>query len=128
MGKSEFALGIFDSTFKAIELYREGKKQKDEKTDTALFALYTALNETKSYIESLNNGEKHKRKKEYALARLWHNASIPLRKIDPDLAKRCFLKGSYWMEPNTWSENMIKRNKIKLDQVMKSIKTLLLSK
>jgi hypothetical protein len=94
--------------------------------DQALFALYAAVNETKLYIASLNYGKRRDRKKEYAIAKLWHNASVPVRDIDPDLADRCFLKGGYWMDPDVWKDTKVKRKRIKLDQVMKSIRAILL--
>jgi len=122
----EAVFGIFDHCLTVLGLIREGKKHRNERIDRALFALYTALNETMAYIVSLNHGKQRDREKEYAIAKLWHNASVPLRNIDPDLADRCFDKGSYWMEPDVWTDAQIKRKRIKLDQVMKSIRAILL--
>ena len=51
--------------------------------------------------------------------------SVPIRHIDPDLAHRCFLKGSYWHEPASWSEAQVEESRIALDQVMESTKKLL---
>jgi len=117
---------LFDKSLAVFNLVREGKKQKNEKMDHALFALYTALNETKSYVEKLASGKRRNRKSEFALAKLWHDASIPLRYIDLELAERCFIKGSYWLEPEVWSENRIRDNKIDIENMIKSIKELLL--
>ena len=126
MPTSEVAFAIFDHLLAALGLIREGRRYRNERTDNALYALYTALNETKSYIETLDAGKKRNRKTEWAIAKLWHDASVPLRDIDPDLSNRCFLKGSYWLEPDTWTNVMIKRRPIKLDQVLKSTRKLLL--
>jgi hypothetical protein len=128
MSSPEVAFRIFDRCLTALGLIREGKKHRNERIDQALFALYTALNETKAYVEMLESGKRRDRKKEYAIAKLWHDASVPLRDIDPDLADRCFMKGSYWMEPDVWTDAMIKRKRIKLDQVLKSIRAILLKK
>jgi len=117
---------LFDKSLSILGLIREGKKQKNEKMDHALFALYTALNETKSYVERLASGRRRNRKSEFALAKLWHNASIPLRYIDQELAKRCFIKGSYWLEPEVWSEHRIRNNKIDIESMIKSTRKLLL--
>jgi len=126
MPTNEVAFAIFDRFLAALGLIREGRRYRNERTDNALYALYTALNETKSYIETLDAGKRRSRKTEWAIAKLWHDASVPLRDIDPDLSNRCFLKGSYWLEPDTWTNVMIKKRRIKLDQVLKSTRKLLL--
>ena len=120
------AFAVFDRFLAALGLIREGRKHRNERTDKALYALYAALNETKSYIGDLDSGKKRNKSRELAIARLWHDASVPLRDIDSDLADRCFTKGSYWLEPDTWTDMMIKRKRIKLDQVLKSTRDLLM--
>jgi hypothetical protein len=122
----EVTFAVFDRLLGAIGLIREGKKRRKERTDQALYALYAALNETKAYVEKLNSGKRRNRKTEWAIARLWHDASVPLRDVDRDLANRCFSKGSYWMEPNTWNEIKVEEKQIKLEQVMESTRKLLM--
>ena len=119
-------LTIFDRLLAALGLLRAQKKERGERIDQALYALYTALNETKAYISYLESGKKRNRKREFAMARLWHDASVPLREVDRDLAERCFIKGSYWLQPDTWSEVMINRKRIGLDQIIKSTRDLLM--
>ena len=126
MPVNEVAFAVFDRVLAVLGLIREGKRRRNDRIDQALYALYTALNETKSYIDRLDSGKKRNRKTEWSIAKLWHDASVPLRDIDPDLADRCFIKGSYWMEPETWTDLRIKRKRIKLDQVLKSTRKLLL--
>ena len=126
MPTHEITFAVFDRILAALGLIREGKKRRTDRIDQALYALYTALNETKAYVERLDTGKRRNRKTEWAIARLWHDASVPLRDIDRDLAERCFIKGSYWMEPDTWTDMKIKRKQIKLDQVLKSTRALLL--
>ncbi len=77
MAGEEVAFAVFDRVRGAIGLIREGKKRRNERTDQALYALYTALNETKSYVERLNSGKRRNRKTEWAIAKLWHDASVP---------------------------------------------------
>jgi len=127
MPTEQVAFAVFDRVLTALGLIREGKKRRTDRTDQALYALYTALNETKAYVERLESGKRRNRKTEWAIAKLWHDASVPLRDVDPDLADRCFIKGSYWMEPDTWTDVRIKRKRIKLDQVLKSTRKLLLN-
>ena len=117
---------LFDRLLTAIGLIREKQKARTIRTDEGLYALYAALNETKAYVSSLNSGKEKDRNREYAIAKLWQDASVPLRKVDPELAKRCFDKGSYWWEPEAWSKLMINRKKIGLNQVIKSARELLM--
>jgi len=120
------AIAIFDRLLAAIGLLRAKKKERGERTDQALYALYAALNETKAYISYLESGKKPNRKRELAIAKLWQDASVPLRQVDRDLARRCFDKGSYWYEPDAWTELMINRKRIGLDQIIKSTRDLLM--
>lgn len=126
MPGEEVAFAVFDRLLGAIGLIREGKKRRNERTDQALYALYTALNETKAYVEKLNSGKRRNRETEWAIASLWHDASVPLRDVDRELADKCFIKGGYWMEPDTWTEMKIEEKQIKLDQVMESTRKLLM--
>jgi hypothetical protein len=126
MPEPETLISLFDKTLGAIGLIREGRQRRDERTDQALFALYTALGETRAYVSELAKGKRRNRKKELSIAHLWHNAAVPLRYIDKDLAHRCFLKGSYWLEPETWNKARIKRNGIALDTVFEKAREILL--
>jgi hypothetical protein len=111
------AFTLFDKVLTVIGLLREGKKQRSEKTDHALLALYAALNETKAYQQQRKAGAARDQQREFALANLWHKASIPLRELDPELAEKCFIKGGYWMEPDAWTDEKVKQSGIAIDQV-----------
>ena len=126
-GEEIIAAGaLFDRLLAAIGLIREKQKTRTIRTDEGLYALYTALNETKAYVSSLNSGKERDRNREFAIAKLWQDASVPIRKVDPKLAERCFDKGSYWYEPEAWSQLMIHRKEIGLDQVIESTRELLM--
>jgi hypothetical protein len=120
------AFTLFDKVLTGLGLIREGQKARNEKVDHALLALYAALTETKSYIESREKGKRRSREREYQLARLWHNASIPLRAIDKDFAQRCFLKGSYWLEPETWDKKRVEETEIAINTVFDATRQLLI--
>jgi hypothetical protein len=126
MADKMIALALLDQFLSVIGLIRENRKYRNARTDTGLYALYTALTETKLYLGSLDNGGQRGKKREMALARLWYDASVPLRDIDPDLAERCFDKGAYWTNPDIWSDQMLEEKNIKLEQVIESIRLLLL--
>lgn len=118
--------GLFDKTLSVLGLIRDGKKSRNEQIDQALFALYAALGETREYVTARKNGKRRDKKKEMSIARLWNNASIPLRYIDQDLASRCFLKGSYWLDPDIWDDKKVNRHRIELDTVFEEARQLLL--
>ena len=126
MVEVSIALMIFDRCLNVIGLIRDGKVKKNTQIDKALLALYAALSETKAYVAYIAEGKPYDRQREHKLAKLWHEATVPLRHIDKDLANRCFLKGSYWMEPDSWTEAGIEENRIALDQVFESTRDLLL--
>ena len=126
MADATIVLTILDKFLNIVGLIRDGKLKRNENIDNALRALYKALNETKSYVASLNEGNARNRSKEHDIAYMWHEASVPIRHIDPDLANRCFLKGSYWQEPESWSEAQVEESRIALDQVLDSTQELLL--
>lgn len=121
-------LTIFDKVLNVLGLIRDRKIERDEKIDASLHALYAALAETKAYVVSLREGGERNRQKEHSLARLWHDASVPLRHIEPELAHKCFLKGSYWLEPEAWDQVRIEENQIALDQVFDETRGLLVGK
>ena len=120
------AVTLFNRLLSAIGLIREKQKERNDRVDKALYALYTALNETKAYVSSLDSGAERDKIRELSIAKLWQDASVPIRKVDPKLAERCFDKGSYWYEPEAWSQLMIHRKEIGLDQVIESTRELLM--
>ena len=119
------AFALFDKVLAGIGLLREGKKRRTEKTDQALFALYTALAESRAYITDRSNGKRRNRDREFTIAKLWHAASVPLREIDREFAERCFLKGGYWMEPDIWDKKQIEEKGIAIETVFEETRKLL---
>jgi hypothetical protein len=69
------AFTLFDKLLAAIGLIREGQKIRTEKTDQALFALYTALAETRAYITYRAAEKPRDIEREFVIAKLWHTAS-----------------------------------------------------
>lgn len=101
---------------------RSTKKRLSEKDyEDALTALYTALNETQIYIGTKQRNQK----REGALSRLWTAAAVKIRSYDVDLAERCCIKGVYWTNPESWSDDDIEKARIAIDAVMDSARELL---
>ena len=119
------AFVLFDKLLSGLGLLREGKKIRNEQTDAALAALFKALNATKPYLDLRASGSPRDMPREYAIALAWHEAAIPLRAIDPQLKRLCFLKGSSWLEPDLWNNERIVQNNISFSQVLKATETLL---
>lgn len=117
---------LFDKSLEVIGLVKQGKKERNDKIDQALFALYTALNETTAYLDDLKSGKRRNRRREHKLAYLWHDASVPVRYIDRDLARRCFLKGSLWLKPEVWSRDRVKQSKITINNILNAVRELLM--
>jgi hypothetical protein len=117
----------------------ERKRERLKSEDDALSALYAAVNETRLYIHSLDPtryvgaskskmidaARKRSRETEEKLSRLWMHAAVKLRRVDADLADRCYVKAEYWVTPERWSEDDIKRARIGIDRVYKEARALL---
>lgn len=119
------AFTLFDKVLDGIGLIRKGKKERTEKIDQALLALYAALGESRAYQAEIENGKRLNKKREFEIAKLWHVASVPLREIDPVFAERCFIKGSYWMEPNTWNKRRLQEKGLDFETVFEQTRKLL---
>lgn len=126
MIESTAAFTLFDKTLSVLGLIRDRKKQRTEKTDQALLALYAALAETRSYLSDLKAGKPRDQERQFAIARLWNTASVPLRQIDKGLSERCFLKGGYWMEPEAWDQKQVVAKGIAIDSVFEATRQLLI--
>jgi hypothetical protein len=120
------AFTLFDKLLAGLGFLREGKRRRTEKTDQALLALYAALAETRAYIIERESGKRRNREREIAIAKLWHNASVPLREIDVEFAERCFIKGGYWMSPEAWDKKQIQEKGIAIDSVFEATRKLLI--
>jgi len=118
---------FFDRVLNVLGLIRDGKKQRTDKIEQALLALYAALAETRHYVQERKNGASQDTNKEYQIAALWDKASVPLRAIDKKLAERCFLKGSYWREPNAWDQTKIEQTGIAIDAMFEATRALLIT-
>jgi hypothetical protein len=118
---------LFDKVLTFIGLVRASERERDEKVDGALFALSAALNETEAYNKILESGGMRDHEREHRIAVLWHNASVPLRHVDREFAERCFLKGSYWMNPDVWDSRRVRRNGITLKRVANDTRKLITS-
>jgi hypothetical protein len=125
MLESTVAFTLFEKVLDGIRSIRKGKKERTEKIDQALLALYAALGESRAYQTDIESGKRRNKKREFEIAKLWHIASIPLREIDPEFAGRCFIKGSYWMEPETWNKKLLQEKGVDFETALEETRKLL---
>ena len=125
-----------DSVLGWFGLLRKEKLERGERERRAIKALYVALNETVLYFRRLDRPYLARSKKEKAefersvqteeaLSRLWIEASVELRGVNSDLAKRCYLKGIYWADRDGWSDDDVRRANIKLKRVLSDAQSLM---
>jgi len=119
--------GILTQLREWYSVFKGGANRKDDRYTEALKSLFSALTETKVYLARLARSEKQKRdyNTEAKLAQLWTIASVALRTFDNDLAERCFNKGNYWTNPDTWTRADIEKARIQIDAVLNDAKALL---
>jgi len=79
------------------------------------------------YLLELKDGAPRDVHRQFRIAGLWNNASIPLRHIDLAFAERCQIKGSYWQAVNEWDEAALEGFGIKVYQMAESTRQLLAS-
>jgi hypothetical protein len=115
-------LTIFDKILNIIGLVKEGKLQQNDKIDSALKLTHKALVQTQLYLH--RNG-KRDTDKEFQLAELWYQASIPLRHVDKDLANICNLKGGFWTNPDAWENLEVGEYNIAISNVEEKVRELL---
>lgn len=110
-----------------LALFRDRRADQRELVNQGLTALYTAVNETRDYIATIQDGAPRNAQQEEGLARLWELVAIPLRHLDQDLARRCDLKAGYWRGPSEWPPELVIEARIGLDRVFKEAKYLLVA-
>jgi hypothetical protein len=100
-------------------------RDRREVHDNALRAISHALTETYLYYRSLEAGQQRNAEVEAQLSRYWAAAAIPLRHLDRDLASTCEYKAEYWLNPEDWSAERVRRVGIGLDDVRHRYRQLL---
>ncbi len=92
-------------------------KDRRDLKDNALRSISNALLETKLYYRDLGRGQVRNIETETQLSRYWAAAAIPLRHFDQELAAACENKGHYWLNPEAFTPEEIRRMGIRLEDV-----------
>jgi hypothetical protein len=138
IAETSVLLKAADSVLGWFGLLRKEQLERGDRERRAIKTLYVALNETVLYFRRMDSpylARTKKERKEFvrniqteeALSRLWMEASIELRSINPDLAERCFFKGQYWADRDSWSDEDVRKANIRLAKVLEDAKALMRS-
>ncbi len=116
---------LFDNVLGWLKSARDERAKNEERYRRALLSVYLAANETKAYLATMKRRKHPDHDRERNLSRLWSEAAVDLRKVDPDLAKRCLLTGDYWADPTAWSEPALQEARITLKELYERARELL---
>jgi hypothetical protein len=116
VGQKIMLSGILEQFIAVLPIISEYRKQKREEADSALRAISYALNETYIYYRRYPKSGRN-RDTEEQLSRYWSAAAIPLRHIDESLALICENKSEYWLNPENYNDEDIRKYGIGLDSV-----------
>ena len=110
-------MSLASDALNGLGLWIMRKERKDERDDAAVRSVLTALNTTKSYIARRVRGEAIDRRSESKLVHLWTSAAVQIRRSDSDLAVRLQQKAEYWTNPENWTEQEVRENRIQIDEI-----------
>lgn len=116
---------VFGTVLDWLKTATNYRQTRDDRCDAALLAVYAAACETKSYVATLKTRRRQDQDRERQLSELWYKAAVKIRRINPDLARRCLLKSDYWADPTEWSEDKINEARISLRSIIDETRKLL---
>lgn len=106
-------------------LARAGPKRREE-SRAALQGVIRATRQTRVYVRELATRGSRNFEKEERLSDSWTTLSFELRKLGvAALAKRCDIAGSYWADPERFTEDFLKKARVRLEDLELEAKTLL---
>ena len=97
------------------EEYVKHRSVKNEEMSKFLDAALEALRETLRYMGRVPYTRDPG--KEGELSDLWAKVATTARPFNPDVAQRCFLKSSYWANPERWTDRESKAAKISIAEM-----------
>ncbi len=108
---------IGNSLLRLAAILDKLKTDKRKQKEDIQKAISTAFHNTEKYYAFLDAGNARNREREYDLGKDWEHAAILVESVDKELANRLGLKGSYWRDGGTWSEQQIGEVGIQLERV-----------
>ena len=112
------SLGRIGSAMK----YRRARREKEQALrEVAVYSLMRAVNLTKAYLADRRAVSGHRdRREEAELVTAWELAGRDMHKVGGrarNVAARCFRKGRFWADPDSWSLQDIEKADISLDRL-----------
>lgn len=111
-----------------LKYFQDERHYKTNKKDEALKAINKAVQKTRKYIRKTESGDPEDVEKEMELSTLWSEAAIHARYFSKQLAQKCYIKGGYWSDPDTWNFDQIRGKGITLEHIENELKKLLQNK
>lgn len=116
---------VIDGLVKILGPIATLSKDRRELKDVALRTISNALDETCFYYRDLSHGSDRSYEREEMLAKYWSASAISMRHFDDNLAAICSHKSEYWINPDNYAEEEIRRLGIALDDVRAAYRMLL---
>ena len=91
----------------------------------AVRVLQEAVLNTQAYVAQLDRGTPVNRQVERSLAEAWQRAAGEFYGLDGVLAERLQLKGEYWIQPESWTDQQVLEANISLQHVAEYTRQLL---
>jgi hypothetical protein len=91
----------------------------------AVRVLQDAVLNTQAYVAQLDRGTPVNRQVERSLAEAWQRAAVEFYGLDGELAERLQLKGEYWIQPESWTDQQVLEANISLQHVAEYTRQLL---
>jgi hypothetical protein len=102
-----------------------GEALHEQRAADAVSDFVRALQATIVYLKARRDGAPYDGREESELSRLWGNAGNAVSWIDPELARRCIMKGLGWADPDVWERAESKGIKIGIADMEDALQSLL---
>jgi|ERR1700731_2637477 len=120
-------MSLAGDALNGVGLWITRKERKNDRDDAAVRSVLVAVNATKTYLARRDRGEAVDREAEGKLAELWTSAAVNIRRSDMDLATRLEEKADYWANPDNWTDEEVRANRIQIDEIAEEGRRLLRS-
>jgi hypothetical protein len=99
------------------------RREENARFHRALTKLSNAVTETRIILGRQKRQPITYEDKE-RLSRLWASAGIAISEFDHDLALRCDIKGSFWADPERWTDEQIDDANIRIVAMERELREL----
>jgi hypothetical protein len=108
---------ILSTVLKMFEKGSRLRRARREDRHAAMSAIYLACHKTDEYVQRTRFSGRSNERIEHDLAYLWERAAILAREFDANLGRKCAFKNQYWLNPESYDANEMRRLRLDLDRV-----------